>query len=67
MFELKRVEDFNGNYNKLAAESSASGAGSRATMKNLNGVVVNLVSAVDGRKFMLGRDGMAIELKKQKP
>ena len=44
VFELKRVEDFSGNYKKAASKDSASGAGTRATMKNQKGVVVNLVS-----------------------
>jgi len=60
VFELKRLEDFSGNYKQVAPEGSASGA----TMKNQKGVVVNLVSAVEGRKFTLAREGMDIELKK---
>jgi len=67
VFELKRLEDFSGNYQKVASEDSASGADTRATLKNQKGVVVNLVSAVEGRKFALAREGMDIELKKQKP
>ena len=34
-------------------------------MKNQNGVVVNLMSTIEGRKFNFSRDGMEIELKKQ--
>ncbi len=64
VFNLKRVALFNGTYHKVEAKSSDSGAGSRATMKNLNGVIVNLVSTIDGRKFILGRDGMTIKLDK---
>ena len=67
VFELKRLEDFSGNYKKVAPEDSASGADTRATLKNQKGVVLNLVSAVEGRKFTLAREGMDIELKKQKP
>jgi hypothetical protein len=67
VFELKRLEDFSGNYQKVASEDSAGGAGNSATRKNEKGVVVNLVSAVEGRKFTLAREGMDIELKKQKP
>ena len=67
VFELKRLEDFSGNYQKVASEDSASGAGTRATMKNQKGVVVSLISAVEGRKFALAREGMDIEFKKQKP
>jgi len=63
VFELKSVEDFSGNYQKVA-EDSTSGASNRATMKNQKGVVVNLVSAVEGHRFTLAREGMDIELKK---
>lgn len=36
-------------------------------MKNQKGVIVNLVSTVEGRKFAHAREGMEIELKKQQP
>ena len=64
VFNLKSPEDFSGNYQKVEGRNAKSGAGSSATMKNQNGVVVNLVSAVEGRKFNLSREGMNIELKK---
>ena len=65
---MKRLEDFSGNYKKVASEELADGgADTRATMKNQNGVVVNLISAVEGRKFVLAREGMDIEFKKQQP
>ena len=67
VFDLKKPEDFGGNYRKVEAQTSESGSASRATMKNQNGVVVNLMSTVEGRKFNLAREGMEIELKKQQP
>ena len=66
VFNLKSAADFSGNYQKVEAESSE-GGGTRATMKNEKGVVVNLVSTIEGRKFNLAREGLNIELKKQKP
>jgi hypothetical protein len=63
VFNLKNPEDFTGNYQNAEADPSGSGGGTRVTMKNQNGVVVNLVSIVEGRKFNLSRDGMEIELK----
>ena len=62
--ELMRLEDFSGNYKKVESKDSASGADTRATLKNQKGVVLDLVSAVEGRKFNLSRDGMDIEFKK---
>ena len=67
VFDLKKPEDFGGNYQKVEAQTTESGSASRATMKNQNGVVVNLMSTIEGRKFNLAREGMDIELKPQKP
>jgi hypothetical protein len=67
VFNLKRVAVFNGTYQKVEADTSDLAGGSRATMKNSDGVIVNLVSTVEGRKFILGRDGLTIKLKEHKP
>ena len=67
VFNLKRLALFNGSYRNIEADSSDVGAGSRATMKNLNGVVIHLASTIEGRKFTLRRDGMDIEIKKPNP
>ena len=67
VFNLKSLAIFSGTYHKAEADASDLAGGSRVVMKNLNGVVVNLVSTVEGRKFILGRDGMTIKLKEQKP
>ena len=64
VFNLKALENFNGNY-AVVEGTEATGAGAtRATLKNEKSVVVSLVSTVEGRKFNLGREGMSIELKK---
>ena len=66
VFNLKNVEDFSGNYKSAEGEKPA-GGGTRATIKNQKGVVVNLMSTVEGRKFTVAREGMDIEFKKPKP
>jgi len=66
VFNLKTPADLSGNYQRVEADSSKGGAGTSATMKNKNGVVVNLVSEVAGRKFNLSREGLNIELKTSK-
>jgi len=63
VFNLKTPEDFNGKYHKVETEGPVSG-GSRVTMKNQNGVVVNVVSPIEGRKFDLTSWGLDVELKK---
>jgi hypothetical protein len=67
VFNLKNVEDFSGNYKSAEREKPVAGGGTRATIKNQKGVVVNLVSTVEGRKFTVAREGMDIEFKKPKP
>lgn len=64
VFNLKKVEDINGKYHKIENEESISGGGSRVTIKNQNGVVVNVVSPIEGRKFDLTREGLDVELQK---
>ena len=67
VFNLKSLAVFSGTYHKVEADTSDPAGGSHAIMKNLNDVVVNLVSTVEGRKFILGRDGLTIKLKEHKP
>jgi hypothetical protein len=66
VFNLKNLEDFNGNYKINDGERTPSGGGTRATVTNQKGVVVNLISNVEGRKFSITRDGIDIELKPAK-
>ena len=66
VFNLKSPEDFGGKYQKVEEKNAKGGAGSSATMKNEKGVVVNLVSTIEGRQFNLSREGLSVELKKQK-
>jgi len=64
VFNLKNLEDFNGNYKIVKASGSVGGGGKLATIQNQNGVVVNVVATTGGHKFTLGAEGMTIELKK---
>ena len=63
VFNLKTPQDFAGTYQHAEAKAAQSGAASRATMQNQKGVVVNLASTIEGRKFNLSREGLNIELK----
>ena len=64
VFNLKNLEDFNGNYKAVEPGESVGSGGTRATIKNQNGVVVNVIVTTGGHKFTLGPDGMTIQLKK---
>jgi hypothetical protein len=67
VFNLKSLGIFSGVYSLVQEDVSKDDSGSRATMKNLDGVVIHVSSSAKGRKFNLSRDGMKIELKQQKP
>jgi len=62
VYHLKKVEDFNGNYN--AAEAGiAVGAGAGASiMKNQNGVVLKLTSTKKGIALKLASEGLEIKI-----
>jgi hypothetical protein len=60
---LKNLDDFNGNYTSLSAGATLAGGAGAVTMRNQNGVVINLVAMTRGLNFDLGVDGVKIELK----
>ena len=64
VFNLKDLADFNGNYASVGAGITVAGGGGGMTMKNQNGVVMNVVATTQGLSFKLGVDGMKVELKK---
>ena len=64
VFDLKTLEDFNGNYKTVEPAESVGSSGTHATIKNQNGVVVNVIATTGGRKFTLGPEGLTIQLKK---
>ncbi len=64
VFNLKNLQDFNGNYKIVKAAGAIGGGGGFAEIRNQNGVLINMVSTTGGHKFTLGAQGMTIELKK---
>jgi|SRR5579862_6917003 len=64
VYHLAKLEDFNGNYTAVAAGGTLGGGGSVSSMKNQNGVKINLVSTTRGLKLNLSVDGVKIQLKK---
>jgi hypothetical protein len=63
VYNLKSLDDFNGNYAAGAAGLTAAGGGSVAAMKNQNGVSVELVATTQGVKFVLGGGGVDMKIK----
>jgi hypothetical protein len=62
VYHLKKVEDFSGNYAAVSTGAAVGGGGGIATMKNANGVVMNLKATTQGIKFKLGPEGLKVAL-----
>ena len=60
---MKTVADFTGNYVTAEAGLVIGGGASGLTMKNQNGVVINLQSTQAGINFTLGPGGLSIKMK----
>lgn len=63
IYNLKKLEDLNGNYAGVGAGAAVGGGGSAVAMRNQNGVVIEAVSTTQGLKVALGAGGVNIKLK----
>jgi hypothetical protein len=66
VYNLKKLSDFNGNYASAAAQATVGGGAGASTMKNQNGVVINLVTTTQGVNFKLAAEGVKLTLEKAK-
>jgi hypothetical protein len=64
VYGLKKLEDFNGNYTAATAEGTLGGGAGATTMKNQNGVVINLSTTTQGVNLKLAPSGVQLMLKK---
>jgi hypothetical protein len=64
VYNLKKLEDFDGNYAGVIGETAVAGGGGFLTMQNQNGVKVDLTSTTQGVRLALGVGGVKMELKK---
>ena len=60
---LKKVEDFEGNYTAAGAGAAVGGGAGAAALKNQNGVDMNLVATQQGVKLTLAAAGVTVKLK----
>lgn len=64
VFDLKKVEDFSGNYTAAGVGATAGGGAGATAMKNQNGVVIELVSTTQGASLKLAASGIRLTLEK---
>lgn len=62
VYNLKELKDFDGTYTAVGAGLTAAGGGAIATMRNQNGVTINLVSTTQGVKITLGAAGVSMKI-----
>jgi hypothetical protein len=63
VYNLKKIDDFNGNYTAVGAGATVAGGGAVSAMRNQNGVSVELVATTQGVKFALGGGGVDMKIK----
>ena len=62
VFNLKKLADFSGNYVAGGAEGTVGGGAGISTMKNQNGVVIELKSTTQGANLKLAAEGIKLAL-----
>jgi len=63
VFDLKKLEDFSGNYTAASAGATVGGGASATIMKNQNGVEIRLTSTTQGASLKLAASGIKLTLK----
>jgi hypothetical protein len=63
VYNLKKLEDINGNYVGVGAGATLGGGAGALTMKNQNGVVIEVVATSKGLGLSIGTGGVDINLK----
>ncbi|AWB33820.1 DUF1134 domain-containing protein [Orrella marina] len=65
VFDMKRVEDFPGTYVKLDGNIALGGGVGGMTLKNENGVIMNLKGTTQGLQFNIGASGVTVYFDKK--
>jgi hypothetical protein len=64
VYDLKKLEDFDGNYTAVVAGSAIGGGGGVLTMRNQNDVEVTLKATTRGVSLTIGVSGVKLAIKK---
>lgn len=63
IYNMKKLEDFNGSYTAATAEGTLGAGAGAATMKNQNGVVIDLYTTTRGLNLKLAPSGISLKIK----
>jgi hypothetical protein len=64
VYNLKKLEDFNGNYTAAGTGGTIGGGASVTAMKNQNGVVIEMKSTTQGASLKLAAEGIKLNVVK---
>jgi hypothetical protein len=64
VYNLKKIDDFDGNYVAAGAEATVAGGAGVTAMKNQNGVVIELKSTTQGANLKLAAEGLKLSVVK---
>jgi hypothetical protein len=62
VYNLTKIEDFNGNYTAGGVEGTLAGGAGATALRNQNGVVIHLTSTTRGLNFKVAAEGVHITL-----
>ena len=65
VFDLKKLDDFPGNYTAAAAGIAAGGGASISGLRNQNGVMIELKSTTQGASLKLATEGIKLTLEQK--
>jgi hypothetical protein len=64
VYNLKKLEDFDGNYTAAGAGATVAGGADVSAMKNQNGVVIEMKSTTQGASLKLAAEGVKLSVVK---
>ena len=64
VYNLKGIDDFDGNYTAVGTGATVGGGGGVAAMRNQAGVSIDLVATTQGVKVAFGAAGVDLKIKK---
>ena len=62
VYDLKKIEDFSGNYTAGGAAATVGGGAGVSIMKNQNGVTIEVTSTTQGASLKLAASGLKLTL-----